>query len=199
MRNRSKLCLPKGRAGFSIIELLVALAILGFVAAGLSQALRLGIATLARVDASVSQQNVSVARSLLRTWIETAVHPAQSLPFSTNFHGGAGDLSFMSMSLMDFAGDGVALQVSIHVSDETSAIEVAVIGQSGQTLDEYRLPLSVQGASLELSYFDARSGRWLEAWNDDGRLPDLVRIVGSPEETWPEFLARPRVGPRQSN
>jgi general secretion pathway protein J len=196
--------------GFTLLELLVAITLLGVLMAALFGALRLGARVwetgAARLDATA---RVQVVQDFLRQQL------GQTVPLTeiTDDPGASGVLLFAG------ASDGLRF-VSLlpeHLGAGASLMELALrqparAGEPGDLVLRMRpldpssdgpVPAEIEErvlieriASLEVAYFGA--GRadaapvWWQEWQDQRSLPALVRMrVGFPQgdgRRWPELI-----------
>jgi general secretion pathway protein J len=197
-------------SGFTLLELLVAITLLGVLMAALFGALQLGArvweAGEARLDASARIQVVQdfLRRQLGQTMplIEATDDPRSS--GGLLFAGEQNRLRFASL-LPEHLGAGAWLM-------ELGLSEPEQVGVPGDLVLRWRrLDLTgeadttppteervlIEGIeSLEISYFGGsladQEPRWWQQWRQQQRLPTLVRLkVGFPEgdaRSWPELI-----------
>jgi len=196
--------------GFTLLELLVAITLLGVLMAALFGALRLGTRVWetgeARLDASA---RVQVVQDFLRQQL------SQTAPLAEF----AGDSQASGTMLFDGAREGLRF-VSLlpeHLGAGTNLVEVALREprRSGRPTDlvirirRLDLPDDLQTdsdteervlieniAGLELAYFGSErpdaEPTWWQEWEDQPSLPQLVRMrVDFPDgdgRRWPELI-----------
>ncbi|KNG93784.1 hypothetical protein [Pseudaestuariivita atlantica] len=182
------------RSGLGLFELLVALALLAMIAAGLAGSLTLAIGLFDRT--SVTQDDAMLAtRTRLRGWLATAAPPTRLVPFPARFIGVEDGFSFVTVSDTPFAPDATALRVAVQVTDDTLRLTATALDDTGNVMDTWTtlVPVTIP---LSVSYFDEtrEPARWRARWTRQAALPSLVRIApASPRdagEDWPEFVAR---------
>jgi len=188
-------------AGFTLLELLVALSVLGMLLVGLAQGMRLGLRAWEAQERMLSRQGdlVAVDRALRR--LVEQMHPgSEARP--ARLVGGAGGMAFVT-ELPMAAG-----------TLPTRRAEVALLVASGRLVLRWTPRLHARGAAppsvtetellrgierLELAYLHpgtaAGGGVWVSAW-EEPTLPALLRIrlvfpPGDPRR-WPDILAAPR-------
>lgn len=195
------------RNGFTLLEILVALVVLGFLLAGLSQGVRFGLQAWSVQTRRVGQQADmdAVDRTLRRLLAQADPGEAGQPPA---FAGTAHTLAFNAMlpvtadssgvreadiGLGVDAGHRLVLRISAHPHAEwlgppTAARVVVLLDQVDH---------------IDLSYFRGgdRSPGWAGLWADQ-TLPALVRLrIAFPKDDrrhWPDVLAEPmRVQPGQ--
>lgn len=198
-----------GRAGYTLIELLVALGLLGLIGSGLFGSIQLGLRSWDRSDrkAEATEEMATVQR-FLRHRLEEA-RPIYAGPSITTGRGsfeGQRDQMVFSTALParidsgglfrlrlyeEPRGDGRALLVS-WVRDRNGE------NDPGSLLDSPVFELLARARDIRFSYFGEAEGegapRWSEDWNGRDNLPELVRIdiefgVGDPR-WWPDLIVR---------
>lgn len=185
------------RAGLSLFELLIALALLALLSVGLGAALNLGAQLYARTaELGASAEEIAL-RTRLRRWLMAATPPSRLTPFPAGLTGSPEALSFTTLSETPFAPEAAALRVSVAVENGTLRLTAATMTDDGDTIGAYDRALATGLTGLRITYFDAAAEPpgWREAWDDASRLPDLVRIEADPGSlpAWPEFTVRPRL------
>ena len=190
----------KRHAGFTLLEILVALVVLGFVIAGLSQGLRFGLRATERQERmSAEQGDLQAVDRLLRRLITqmdpgtartpaSAVGTSESLSFSTDLGAAADALATTTATVRLAAEEGKLVlrwRTDRHVIRFTPppAPERTVVFDG---LD--RLELAYWGAT------DGQAAAWHQAWRQK-TLPLLVRIrLVFPAQSgrrWPDIVAAP--------
>jgi general secretion pathway protein J len=196
--------------GFTLLELLVAITLLGMLMAALFGALRLGTRVWetgeARLDASA---RVQVVQDFLRQQLGQTVPLAEisddrRASGAMLFEGASEDLRFVSL-LPEYLGAGANLMElglsAPHGAGQASDLVVRVRrldlldGTASETETEERV--LIEGVeSLELAYFGSErpdaTPKWWQEWQGQRSLPRLVRMrVGFPEgdgRRWPELI-----------
>jgi general secretion pathway protein J len=187
--------------GFTLLELLVALAVFGFLLAGLSQTLRFGLAawrTEARLDDG--KTDLEAVDRGLRTIVQNlqpgddAAHP-----------GITGTAATMTgVSLMRVPGSGLApvlIEAGLAVSGDRLVLRWRPYHHGEPLLpapppEETTLMAGV--SRMAISYW-RRPGIWVPVWKEPD-LPLLVRFnltfTGEHPPRWPDVVAAPRLSRR---
>ncbi|MCW5750917.1 MAG: prepilin-type N-terminal cleavage/methylation domain-containing protein [Alphaproteobacteria bacterium] len=190
--------------GFTLLEALVAIALLALLAGLLTGALRFGLVSTRQVEARIAGlEDLRAAQHFLRRQIEAAV------PLIVNdetrgevaFRGGPGRLDLVAEM---YGRDGMPglwyLRIAVQES-ETGSRLIVLRQPITREREPFRFlpdadaaPLALVHAPLAISYHDGR--RWLESWPRSDTLPRLVRIrAGDGDRAdWPDLLAVPRLG-----
>jgi general secretion pathway protein J len=200
-------------AGFTLVELLVAMALLAMLSVLLVGGLRLSRnAVLVGESAGVEVQRASLATSVLRREIERATPLAiatGAAPPPITFSGDQSSLVFVAPpgALMALGGDQITW-LSIEPGAGGARI---VLRYRPLDRDEDQWPPALDAggmqsvvlvdgvAQAEFSYFGRAQPdtdpQWWPAWRDATTLPTLIRIsVASAKGPWPDIIATPRLG-----
>lgn len=191
--------------GFSLLEVLVALTVLGFLVVGLNSAARFGLVawhTEGR-DLRVRGDLDPVERTL-RGLVEamdpgTEIDPpliqatAHALSFTTDMPvaGGIGPARRADVALLVDASRHLILRWSAHVHVDRHGVAAPV--QETVLLDGVR--------RIDLAYWASEGTGWADSWSRPG-LPSLVRIHLAMAEHdprhWPDIVVAPmRVQPER--
>jgi general secretion pathway protein J len=200
-------------AGFTLIELSIALVLLALMASTLYGSLSLAGASWDRGEAKVQQTSeMRLTQDFLRRTL-TSQHPLrmQKVIEKPLYFAGERDSFAYAAALPGRAGAGMYyFRVALMSNGDTSRLMLS------RLIPDYaatRLPdfggaefsvLADHIAEVHFSYFGRDPGAaltmnptWRERWDDSQRLPDLIRIdvtpaVGAP---WPTLVVEPRLAP----
>jgi general secretion pathway protein J len=200
---------PPAEAGFTLVEMLVSLVLLGMLAVmlltGLNGAGRFSARTTARMSGS---DQVSTAQMVLRKRIERlrAVTRLDSSVAIVDARGGERDFAFFAPPT-DNDGPNMLQRYRLIL---TATGDLILYGANG--LDE-RIDLNAKDlvgwrpnvllrsvSSMSISYFGADriagGRRWQNLWYDRPQPPELVRIriafAADDQRKWPDLIIRPR-------
>jgi general secretion pathway protein J len=204
-------------AGFTLLELLVAITLLGLLMAALFGGLRLGARVWERADVRLdASMRTQVVQDFVRQRL-TEMLPLETTP---------PELADAAVSEPAFVGTTAAVRFAssvpenlgagIHLMELTLAESGDVEGAADLVLRWRPLELDGQTAvevapeqrvlienveALELSYFGAvdpaQPPGWWQTWDGEAALPRLIRLrLSFPENdarTWPELIVQPMV------
>lgn len=191
-------------AGFTLLELLVALVVLGFILAGLSQGVRYGLrATDVQARTLAEQGELDAVDRALRRLIEQ-MDPSSARD-GPGLRGGAARMVFASelpeAAVTQSGGQPTRrAEVSLGVDGARRLVLRAVPRPAGKPFGPPPPPLETEllrGVDrIELAYWPrGPAPRWTGAWTADS-LPLLIRlrVVFPPGDRrrWPDIVAAPK-------
>jgi len=205
----------RGQAGFTLLELLLAMTLLALIAVMLAGGLRLG----ARVWESGDERAQTLARlELVQGFLRRQVSGARPLIMGRvgsepryAFEGGPERLRLAVLAPPQLGAGGFYLVTIEQVPARSGGEEGDELRLGWQLyhpeMDEVGAPDQVTERVLlegvervRFSYFGAlrrdAEPRWRERWEDQRALPELVRLeleFRDPSRYWPEFVAAPKV------
>jgi general secretion pathway protein J len=190
----------RGAQGFTLLEILVALVVLGFLLLGLTQGTRLGLAAWDRQARTVAARgDLDAVDRALRRLIEQADPGDQTNP--PHFRGGPSGLAFATeLPLAAGALPTRRAEVELTVDAAHRLVlrwtpNLHAVRATPPLPQETELLRGVD--RLELSYLrpPSRGGGWSGSWNGPV-LPALVRIhirfAGTDRRHWPDIVAAPQ-------
>ncbi len=181
----------RGEAGFTLLEMLVALVVFGLVMAGIAQAFRYGTAAIAiGRHATQAPEDLAAADMALRRMIEQAQPGSMkggpvALAFTTRLPQGAGAVGgLQDVALQRGPGGVLVLRYAPH--------------PPGRPLGPAPVPgtdiLAAGVDGISFSYLVSASGSgpvWETGWSGGG-LPLLVRMhLALRRRAWPDLVAAP--------
>jgi len=181
------------KAGLSLLEMLVALALMAVIGAGLAVSLNLGVQAFDRVGRTAQLQPELALRARLRVWLASAASPDRLSNISLNFEGTAQRLSFVTFAPTPFAPDAAATRITVMLGDQIS-LRADTLRDDGEMIERFEGTLAGDAKNAILSYYDTSTDPpgWFSDWPNHASLPVLVRITvdeGSTPE-WPEMTVR---------
>lgn len=195
---------PRRQRGFTLMELLVSLALLGLLASLIAGGLRTGQRVWERGDRRDQMvDRVAAAQRLLRARLErAAVQPPSAVSDgSVDFTGMPAQLSFVAPPPDDEA-PGTLRLYTLALRDGSlilSSVNTAWRGQREAPQRSLTLAEGVQ--ALELAYFGAPAqstgapAGWQQQWRRRSTLPAAIRIrlrfSADDARRWPDLVIRP--------
>lgn len=199
----------EGEAGFTLLELLIAMTLLGLLMALLFGGLRFGARVWERSkEHTTGMDDVRIAQALIRTGIEQTyplflltdpIHPHM------DFNGEPEALSFLATAPVGIAAAGRAhFDLRTTPSDGSAALIIRVRPELAWDDDQnatHQETLLAGLRSLKLSYYgyetQGGTAQWADRWTDRFHLPELVRVevAFEPGDTrvWPDLVVAPRI------
>lgn len=180
-------------AGFTLLEMLVAVTLLAFLSLALVAGLRFGSNVWQKSEAkNVDTNAIRMAQRTIASAVERIYPKYVSVPAAKgfiDFDGTPTRMTFLSTASSPHISREV-LEASGSVLRITASLE---LGEPNMPVQRTTL---LQGlASAEFSYFDGTS--WRPTWQRQRALPDLVRIhaaiAGTGTVPWPDMILVPRI------
>ncbi|HEY1258693.1 MAG TPA: prepilin-type N-terminal cleavage/methylation domain-containing protein [Stellaceae bacterium] len=199
-----------GEAGFTLVELLVAVTLLTLLMALLFGGLRLAGRAWAKVDYQTdADADFWAARVLLRRAIASAypAFAAADLSDRTIVFDGSGDALALVAPLPAAIAAGVEARQRFFVEAEGPSHaffmgwRLDLPSADGETsLPENRVRLLGHVSAVRFDYFGAPEPalgpQWQKSWSGYAHLPDLVRVHferdAATGPAWPDLLVAPR-------
>lgn len=180
---------PKNtRSGISLMEMLIALALLSLIAAGLASSLGLGVRLFDRSEQVSDNSQALSARIRLRDLVATA-QPANLITgYPVRFEGDAREVSFVTIAIPSGFAQAAALRVTISNERDLLSLNIEEILDRGEVRASHHYMLAEDVREVLFEYFDSSAG-WQSEWRDETRIPQLLRITADAgsEPEWPEF------------
>jgi general secretion pathway protein J len=178
---------PAGEAGFTLLELLIAVTLMGLVVLGLTHGVRFaGAAWSSQAERIGRQGDVDAVQNVLRRTIESA----------RDFRGDAATLRFVGEMPRALARGG-AHEIELRlVADRLVLSWRPHVKASEPPAEPASAELARGVAGLELAYFSrADGGGWRPDFGDDPRPPALVRLAvrGTDGRAWPALVVAPMI------
>ncbi len=195
--------------GFTLLELLVALAVLGLLMTSTFGGLRFASRAWSKVAARSDATDDLAARNLLRGTIAQA-YPgfvaADLTDRTVAFDGAVDGLAFLApLPEAIAAGVGARLHFFAAPRGEARALFMAwhfdlPAAGTGEALPDQQVMLLDRVRSVRFDYYGAseESGgaAWQASWSGQQRLPELVRVhvdfADQAHPAWPDLVVGPR-------
>lgn len=214
-------CPRAGAPGFTLLELLVAITLLGLLMAALFGGLRLGARVWAtgetRLDTAARIQIVQdlVRQRLAQALPLEAVLPEEGDGYQPLFLGQVDSVRFASLLPEHLGADIALMELALADSDDVEGTTNLVLRwrrfepEAGTVQDAEPVPdaapeervLLEHVEALEIAYFGALNRDelpdWWEAWEGQIELPQLVllqvRFAEDDPRRWPELVVHPMI------
>ena len=193
-------------AGFSLLELLLAIAVLGMISVALVSVMGTGRRIWERTD-ETSVRETALARSRLRSLVESIPLPTDQGSVPIVFSGNPFEMTFLSFppDSMFWAGQPMSIKVRKRESEAGVVLEFLETGlthaerKSFQIIRRFPLVFS----QVDFSFFGSMPAdgrrKWHMDWTNATLLPELIKIVLVDENgvTRPPLIIRPAILARQ--
>lgn len=196
--------------GYTLIELVVALAILALASLLMIEGARMGTHAWAAVNARLTRVDaIAVAQSVLRLRLQQLYpyRPSRGAPENAYaLVGHPADMSFSAPGPRSAPGEMLRYRIYLQPHGATADLKIAWREDTGTEMTDGGIggwrdeSLLDDVADLRVDYL-ARSengaGAWTSTWSDQMEPPTLVRVrlklVHGAVGDWPELVVRPRI------
>jgi len=196
--------LHSGEAGFTLLELLIAITILSFLIGLLSGGLTFALKLWERTTSTANQhETISATQQFLRQQL-TAIYPVWQRDGGQEGHikfdGGSDQLTFVSIPPEPISpASNQTFGLSL-----TNDGHLRLVWQSDFVVGSYPTAVNLLLGGIkkiEFSYYGADNGKgisyWRPQWRNARTLPQLIRLKLLFKDTdrslWPELVIHPRV------
>jgi prepilin-type N-terminal cleavage/methylation domain-containing protein len=187
--------LSRGDAGYTLIELLVAMLLLCFIGIALASGMHFGVRVWESSDKRTrNMAEIASAQSILRELLSSAI-PRKKGGFVV-FEGEGERVTFEAPPPAAFRASGLAhVVVSLEPGADGTRLLLRVTSLIDKTVTREAV-LADHLGGMQFSYLDAseKVPAWLALWRDRKRLPDAVRLETSDfnsETPWPVLIVHP--------
>ncbi len=184
----------KQEKGFTLLELLVALAILGLIGVALARTTGMTVEVWKRSSAQEAKLEQIILRNKLREWIERAKPADRRTGLRQRAVGDGGSFRFLTTKFLPINKTDTETEVAIIVLADAINVEITVYDQDRTPIHQETRNL-IQGVDGTIKYFDRteRDSKWFTTWRNAEKLPDLIAIEATPERArdWPPFAVAP--------
>lgn len=194
----------RSHRGFTLIEVLVSLALMAMISTILIASLQVGGHTWQRVTrAAAGNEDVSQAEDFLRQRL-ASIYPYAGGASSTS---GVLESDGLTLEFSALAPDSIAdgmLRYRIGISSSGTLEVSSRRDRDGvpdpQSAEWVREPLLTHVAGMAVRFWldtEGTQGRWADRWVDTAKLPRLIRIdvtlAPSDHRRWPPLYVEPRI------
>ena len=190
------------QSGYSLVELLVVLALLGLISTAIAGGFSFGARVWERTERAVSTvERASGGHTLLRALLSNT-YPRKSETGGPEpqvaFEGTGDRLTFLAATSAHLGEAGIA-RLTLTVERNGGAATLVLSSQAEIGKQSERKEVIVAGArEITFAYAEAVNGalRWTDIWQRRSALPALIRIravFAEGQGAWPDLIVRPRV------
>lgn len=193
--------------GFTLVEMLVAVSLIGLLSLGLASAMGLGIRTW-NTSSSVNEKldTSRAAQAALRQLL-SATYPQWTYgnPAFVDFSGSSEEIEFISQAPLALNHPGYArfnLAVVESNGDQSLVLKLGPdIKAPGAASETNEVQLLANVESIEFSYFGptetSPTPTWQPRWQNRNELPRLIRVEavgrGKLADLWPTLIVKPAI------
>lgn len=206
MIRRSTHCSAQGMAGFTLMELLVAMTLLGLVMVLLTGGIRFGARVWERSEAQGSHTDtIRVAQEFLRRQLSRAYPLFVTDPTNPHveFSGNEDSMALLTTAPQAFSQPGrIRLRIASTKNANSADLIIAMQDELAKNDSFGETQTLVRGfESLSFSYFGTlprdKEPSWHHDWTDARTFPLLIRVEGrfplGDERKWPDLVVAPRI------
>jgi prepilin-type N-terminal cleavage/methylation domain-containing protein len=190
--------------GFSLLELVISLALLGFIAVAMTGGIRFGARAWEASEQKVeSVERLQGAQNLLRSLLQRAVPRQLDPSFAVDldlFRGTASALTFTASAPSAFGAEGLT-RFELRVEGEGAVQRLLLSWQGANDAAPAKTRELVAGAEhIAIAYgLRDQNGaiRWSDSWSDQSGAPTLVMVRAvfprGSNRHWPPLIVRTRI------
>lgn len=190
------------QSGYSLVELLVVLALLGLIAIAVTGGLSFGSRVWERTERQVSSLEASGGGHQVLRALLSGMYPRKSGEAgqvrTVEFEGARDRMTLLTAASAQLGVAGVA-KVTLFVERKGDVVDLGLtLEPEAGGLPPRRATLVEGAKAVAFSYADTGGGavNWTDAWQPQERPPALIRIrvTSLPGQlAWPEFVVRTRI------
>jgi general secretion pathway protein J len=187
-----------GEAGYSLVELLVVLALLGLIAVAISGGMSFGTRAWERTESEVAGTEAARGGHTLLRNLLSRIYPRRP-GLADEGAAFTGDARRMEFAADAPSSDAGVSRMALSIRQERDVFSLVLEQGKGGGSDKSREDLVITGASrVGFSYAQVSDGMvvWNDTWQATDQIPALIRIrVSMPagRRPWPDLIVRPRI------
>jgi prepilin-type N-terminal cleavage/methylation domain-containing protein len=183
--------------GYSLLELTIALALIGFIAIAIGGGMRFGARAWETSEAKLDAlERVEGAQMLLRTLLQQALPRLLDPSVAADpllFRGTRERLRFSAPVPRAFGGKGIAqFELSVEAARDGKRLALSWRGQTGTR--ERQVILT---GAHDIAFAYGTADGWQGTWMDESGAPRLVRVqvahADGAKLSWPDLVVRTRI------
>jgi general secretion pathway protein J len=181
------------QAGYSLVELMIVLALLGLISLVIAGGLRFGSRVWERTERVVSATEVARGGHALLTALLGRIYPrAAAEGADVAFEGTPDRISFVADAR------GLA-RFTLSLKHERNGVSLILTERPEQGGVRERQDVLFTGAErVEFAYAEVRGGtaQWTDSWSAKPIMPNLIRVRATfppGAGRWPDLIVRPRI------
>lgn len=193
-----------GEAGFTLLELLITMTLLGLLTVALFGGLKFGTQVWARSESTTADANKVMSLQALLSREIARAYPLFLTKDVTNAHvafdGTDGTMTFLGP---DPLGSGAMQRITIEAARDENKTMLKIAARPELSNVQNDILLAELGGlhSLEFAYFGADDAKatpaWHDSWQNKKQLPALIRIrvtfARGAHAIWPDLIIAPRI------
>lgn len=189
----------RGQAGYSLIELLIVLALLGLISLASAGSLRFGARVWERTEREIAAtETARGGHALLGTLLSHLYPRAAAEGSETAFDGSAERTTFLTDASSAFGAGGIA-RVTLSVKKERGAVALVLGFEAEEGASSAQEEVLFNGAErIAFAYAEIKDGTvvWADSWTGKTSFPALIRVrttFPKGARAWPDLIVRPRI------
>jgi general secretion pathway protein J len=191
------------QAGYSLVELLVVVALMGLIAVAISGGMRFGARVWERTENAVQSGDLARGGHAFLGALLSHVYPRRPDPNKPDrappFAGAADRMEFVAVAPSSLRVSGLArISLAAERAGNQSSLSISYRAERGPVA-ERREVLLTGAREIDFAYGKVVEGavHWTSAWQGEEKPPALIRIrMSFPPESgvsWPDLVVRPLI------
>lgn len=189
----------RNQAGYSLIELVIVLALLGLISVAIAGSLRFGSRVWERTEQEIAAtETARGGHALLGTLVGHLYPRAAAEGSDAAFDGSAERMTFLTGASSAYGAGGIA-RVTLSVKKERGIAALMLSHQAEEGASAAQEEMLLDGAErIGFAYAEINNGvvAWTDSWAGKTRFPALIRVRAvfpKGAGRWPDLVVRPRI------